>query len=278
MNVNLNLYKYFYEVAKQKSYTRAAENLFVSQPSLSYSVKVLEEQLGYKLFYKEKNTLNLTKEGQEVFDKLVPLFKSFDEISTLSLAERKNVKIGVRSAYGSYVLPNYIYEFNKIFPEYLVEYQIGTSAELIGRLKKRELDFIIDEYKYNDMNSKLIKSFDVVFFSSSNNPIEEITKDNIKDYTVLIQETNNFSKKIKNQYNFNYKVVKKTPLMIVEVSKSNLIGISTEKLLKDPLESGKIKILKSKIDLPKSELYIISNKDFDIFNNEFSKFIIENSI
>ena len=42
LNINLNLYKYFYEVAKYNSYTKAAESLMISQPSLSYSIKVLE--------------------------------------------------------------------------------------------------------------------------------------------------------------------------------------------------------------------------------------------
>ena len=48
LNINLNLYKYFYEVAKYNSYTKAAESLLISQPSLSYSIKVLETQLEKK--------------------------------------------------------------------------------------------------------------------------------------------------------------------------------------------------------------------------------------
>ena len=59
MNINLNLYKYFYEVAKHDSFTKAAEELMISQPSLSYSVKVLEEQLDYKLFNRNKGKILL---------------------------------------------------------------------------------------------------------------------------------------------------------------------------------------------------------------------------
>ena len=49
-NINLNLYKYFYEVAKYESFSKAANSLMISQPSLSYSIKVLEEQLNKQLF------------------------------------------------------------------------------------------------------------------------------------------------------------------------------------------------------------------------------------
>ena len=48
----------------------AANNLYVSQPSLSYSVKTLEEQLGYKLFNKENNKIALTEKGEELYNKL----------------------------------------------------------------------------------------------------------------------------------------------------------------------------------------------------------------
>ena len=65
-NINLNLYKYFFQVAKYESYTKAAQELMISQPSLSYSIKVLEEQLGIKLFKKEKNHVLLTNEGRNI--------------------------------------------------------------------------------------------------------------------------------------------------------------------------------------------------------------------
>lgn len=69
MNINLNLYKYFFEVAKRLSYTKAAESLMVSQPSLSYSIKVLEEQLNQKLFRKENNKIILTDYGNMLYEK-----------------------------------------------------------------------------------------------------------------------------------------------------------------------------------------------------------------
>ena len=65
MNINLNLYKYFYEVAKYNSYTKAANALMISQPSLSYSVKVLENQLNTKLFTKNNNKIQLTESGKK---------------------------------------------------------------------------------------------------------------------------------------------------------------------------------------------------------------------
>ncbi len=69
-NVNFELYKVFYYVAKHKNLTRAAEELFISQPAITQSIKKLEEQIGYTLFYRTKHGMNLTKEGEILLDYL----------------------------------------------------------------------------------------------------------------------------------------------------------------------------------------------------------------
>ena len=68
MNVNLELYKYFYVVAKNKNMTKASEELFISQPALSQSIKKLEEQLNCTLFFRNNKGMELTKEGEALFD------------------------------------------------------------------------------------------------------------------------------------------------------------------------------------------------------------------
>ena len=85
-NMNMNLLKYFYYVAKYNSYTKAAEELLISQPSLSYSIKVLEEELNKKLFIRGKK-LELTPYGNYLFTEVEKMMSIFD-----GLAETENVK------------------------------------------------------------------------------------------------------------------------------------------------------------------------------------------
>ena len=73
-NINMNLLKYFYYVAKYNSYTKAADILLVSQPSLSYSIKVLESELNKKLFNRGK-TLELTTYGEYLYHQVEEIMK-----------------------------------------------------------------------------------------------------------------------------------------------------------------------------------------------------------
>lgn len=62
--INLNLYRVFYYVAKEKSITKAAKSLYISQPAISKSLKKLEEELNTELFYRNLNGVELTEAGK----------------------------------------------------------------------------------------------------------------------------------------------------------------------------------------------------------------------
>ena len=68
MNVNFELYRIFYAVANAKNITKAAEQLMISQPAISKSIKKLEEQLGGQLFVRTKRGVILTDEGREFYN------------------------------------------------------------------------------------------------------------------------------------------------------------------------------------------------------------------
>ena len=70
MDVNYELYKVFYYVAKNKNLSKAANDLFISQPAVSQALKKLEEELGIKLFYRTKTGMNLTEDGEVLFNYL----------------------------------------------------------------------------------------------------------------------------------------------------------------------------------------------------------------
>mgnify|MGYP001633181924 FL=1 len=67
MNINLEYYKIFYEVAKEQNITKASENLNISQPAISKTIKLLEEKLGGTLFVRTKKGVILTEEGKEFY-------------------------------------------------------------------------------------------------------------------------------------------------------------------------------------------------------------------
>ena len=70
MNTNLELYKAFYYVAKNKNITQASNELMVSQPAVSKSIKVLERDLNVVLFNRNKDGVSLTNAGELLFNKI----------------------------------------------------------------------------------------------------------------------------------------------------------------------------------------------------------------
>lgn len=261
-NINLNLYKYFYEVAKYNSFTKAAESLMISQPSLSYSIKTLENQLGKKLFTRKQNKIFLTEEGKNIYNRLKEIFDMFNSIVTDNENLSGKVILGTRSAYANRMLPFYINELNKIYPELEIEFITAPSKELMKMFVNKEIDLLIDEYELEgEYTSNLIYADDTIFFTIASN--YENFKNKVIDINYLeknpvcIVKRNRISNEIKEKYpSFNYLIIQSTPLMLNKMKDSNLIGISPKAVIAEELKSGSLIKLESNIELPKSKLFI----------------------
>lgn len=173
-NFDFNKYRAFYAVAETKSFSKAAEILHISQPAISYSIKELEEQLGIKLFIREKRLVKLTDPGEKL---LFYVEKAFNNIIMAERALSENeeeltgeVRIGIYSHISLFMLPEIISKFTKIYPKTNFEIFSSSTAELKEKLKNKELDFIIlqypvfiDECKYTE---EILCELENCFFAS----------------------------------------------------------------------------------------------------------------
>ena len=260
-SINLNLYKYFYEVAKYNSYTKAAESLMISQPSLSYSIKTLENQLEKRLFIRDKNKISLTDDGKIIYEKLKNIFLELNEITCNKEDISGKIILGVRSIYANKILPFYINELNKIYPNLEIEFTIASSVDLLRKFKSKEIDILLDEYELDgDITSKLIYEDDTVFFTTKNNyedVKDKINKKYLENNEVCIIKRNRISKEIEKLYpNFKYNIIQSTPLMLKKMADSNLVGISPKAVIAEELRKQEYIILNTGIILPKSKMYI----------------------
>jgi DNA-binding transcriptional LysR family regulator len=89
-NFDLNYLKYFYMVVVNQGFTNAAEQLHVQQPVISRAVKLLEEQLGFKLLERQRKQVILTTEGREVFKIAEKIFINANLISSYSIDHQDN--------------------------------------------------------------------------------------------------------------------------------------------------------------------------------------------
>lgn len=259
-NINLNLYRYFLEVAKYESFSKAANSLNISQPSLSYSIKVLEEQLNKQLFVRSKNRIFLTNDGLMIYNKLKNIFRELNAITDTDELSGK-VILGVRSAIANKILPIYINEINKIYPSLEISFIIAPSIDLKEMFENKKIDILIDEYyEIGDVESILLHECETIFFTSSLN-YEQIKDINIdfsylENKEIVIIKRNKVTQEIKEEYPlFNYVMVQSTPLMLKKLEDNNLIGISPKLVIYEELKMNKIHELKSDIKLPKTSVY-----------------------
>ena len=99
MNINLDLYRIFYIVAKNGSISSAANILYISQPAITFQIKKLEEQLGVSLFTRTKHGVLLTDEGHILFNYVKTAIESIDNgentLSNLKNLDSGNIRSGV---------------------------------------------------------------------------------------------------------------------------------------------------------------------------------------
>lgn len=154
MDININLYKTFFTVANTKNMNKAAEELCVTQPAVTKSVKKLESQLGTTLFIRSSKGMELTAEGQMLYDKVKSAFiileeaeKSFLDFKDLKTGE---VRIGISAVLTNIVLLESVKEFTDKYPGVNVIINNGLTSDLLNDLNKGKLDFVI--YNEGDTN------------------------------------------------------------------------------------------------------------------------------
>ena len=133
MNVDLELYKIFYIVAKNKHMTKASEELHISQPAISQSIKKLEEQLGGTLFIRSNKGMELTEEGMMIYDYVkgaLELIKNAEnDFTAFKDLSKGEVKIGCSTTLTKLLLIEPIKEFNKDYPN--IDIKVNNNFTLI---------------------------------------------------------------------------------------------------------------------------------------------------
>ncbi len=156
---NLEYYRTFIAVADNKSMTKAAEQLLISQPAVTQTIKNLEGQLNGNLFYRNNRNLELTPEGKMLYDRISVFLKMVDdaenEFSQFSKLEKGEVRIGISTVLTKLLLIDKIKKFKEFYPGIKVTIENGLTSKLLENLGKGKLDFVIynrdntDDYNFD---------------------------------------------------------------------------------------------------------------------------------
>ena len=139
---------YIYTVYTEKSFTQAAKKLYISQPSLSATIKKTEELLGFTIFDRSITPLSLTSAGKMYIRAIEDvrrierdLKNNIGEIYSLNIG---SVSVGGASFISSFILPKIIMEFTKIYPGVKIDLIESNSANLQEKLISEEIEILVD--------------------------------------------------------------------------------------------------------------------------------------
>lgn len=144
MSINFEWYKIFYFAAKTGSYTKAAETLFVTQSSISQTIKQLEDALHVKLFARAGRGVKLTTEGVALFEHVEQayhLLASGEQyLSSVQSLETGHIRLGASDTISKYILLRYLRQFHEKWPGVRIGINNRPSPVSVALAKRGEID------------------------------------------------------------------------------------------------------------------------------------------
>ena len=176
----------FYYTAKLKSVTLASKFMNLTQPTISLQIKSLEERLETKLFFRHENQMLLTTEGAKLIEKAEKIIFAVDDIYQTENSNKDTKILNIAANYGSltYILPNIIKEFYKLYPGTKIKIHYATKNKGVNMLSKGEADIfftpkIIDvpgHHQYINLNN-----YQINLITHQNHPLAKLKKITLYD-------------------------------------------------------------------------------------------------
>lgn len=290
-NKDLNLYRIFLTLYEQKSISKTAEILYVSQPAISYSLKELETQLGYNLFYRTYKGIEPTLEAKELYSYISTAFNIIKDgethIKNLNSLNIGEIKIGSPSHIAIFYLSNFISDFRKIYPGIKFEIVSKSTSDLVEMLETRKINLIVDTLPIQT-NKKTIKKITLsklencfvynkkIFGKCRINSVFDLQKYPL----ILPSATSSIRLKLDEYMEVNniklYPVVESwtTEFMLEMVRKGVGIGYFIKNVIDDQVDKNDFEIITFDKELPSVDVCVVYLEEFKTKSlNEFVAFL-----
>jgi|SRR5665213_15615 len=179
--------EHFLAVADERTFTRAAERVFRTQPALSQSIKKLETELGTSLFVRDNGDVSLTEGGRLLKDYALRMLKLRDE-ATRSIAQLQNLEIGsltiaAHESAALYLLPNAILHFLQMFPDVKVTVNRARLDEIPRMVLDRQVQigFLKESAGFQELESIDVHSDRMALIASPKHRLAERSGVGVKD-------------------------------------------------------------------------------------------------
>ncbi len=146
----------FQTVARLLSFTKAAEELHMTQPAVTFQVRQLEEQYNTRLFDRTHNRISLTEAGRKVYESAVHIFELYAEMDNAVRELTGNVGgvliLGASSTIAEYMLPVLLGDFKKEYPDVSIRLKVSNSDGIVSQVENNTIDLGVVEAPVNNKN------------------------------------------------------------------------------------------------------------------------------
>ncbi|MDM5284269.1 LysR family transcriptional regulator [Peribacillus castrilensis] len=176
--------KTFVTLVEVKNFTKTAEILLMSQPSVSLHIKKLEEEFQTKLFLRSPKFLKVTLTGEILYDRAKQMITIYDQtrqdIQEHDRSIKGELKIGASFTIGEYILPSLLIDLQEEYPELELQVVIGNTEEIVQAVRLYKVDIGLIEGQTNEKELSVHPFMqDELFIVSSNNH-ELANKDDVE--------------------------------------------------------------------------------------------------
>ncbi len=194
---NFHQLRIFHAVARLGNFSRAAEEMSISQPAVSIQIKTLEEVMGGPLLNRARGGVLLTDMGRAVFDYAQRIFALADEmqraVNEIQGLRAGRLTIGSSTTPGEYILPDLIGRFRKQYPGVEVSLSISNTSAIVERIHRRELNLGLAGAPVSEKGLRTFRyvSDEVVFIAAPDHPAARkaaLSLDDLAGHELVLRE------------------------------------------------------------------------------------------
>ena len=266
MDQNLSQYRIFYAVAKAGNISRAAKELYISQPAISKSISKLEDSLNTVLFTRNSRGVQLTDEGQVLFehtrDAFEELAKGEQELKRIREFNMGHIRIGVSNTLCRFIMVKYLKGFIEQYPHIKITIESQPTTQTLSMLEQQRIDIglVVEQKSAKSMNFIPVMDIEDIFVATpsylENLRLREgADTDVFQSGNLMLLDKNNITRHYIDDYMAVNEIISNNLLevttmdLLIEFARIGLgIGCVIKEFVKEDLDSGRL--VQLKLDTP----------------------------
>lgn len=196
LEINFHHLKAFHAVVRHLSYSRAAEDLYISQPAVSRLVQDLEKSVGAKVFHRQGKRISLTDAGHKVHEYTRRVLDLTDELEQVILEmediTRGRLRLAASSTPGNYLLPAFLGLFSRRYPQVEVSILVSNSQQAAVSMQQRacHLGFVSMQMEIPGIQWQSLATDELVIIAPYRHPLagRTISAEDLLQETLIVRE------------------------------------------------------------------------------------------